>query len=218
MILILGCLKRLVAVVLLLVIAVLVWHFRDTIVTGWHRFRGEAPPAVATPADLARSGQLKLSSLAKGSAQGRVALSGGEVQALLHSRFSGMVPDYLDSARVELDGDRIKLLGRIPTDRLPNVQGMGEVMGLLPDTTDVAVTGQVIPLGGGRAALAVDQVTAARIPLPHKLVTELIDRVRRGGNAPSGALPFPLPRGANTAYVRSDSLVLLSAAPAGSGS
>ena len=57
----------------------------------------------------------------------------------------------------------------------------------------------------------VDNITAAGIPLPHKLVPETIRKIRAKPRAdlPDDALEFPLPNGANTAYVRGDSLVLL---------
>lgn len=217
--LLLGCFRNLVLLIVLVAIAAGVYLYRDRITAEWHRFRGDEPKVVVvSPEELATRAERKVASLADGPPPSRVALSQQELQALLKTRFSGMVPSYLDSARVELEGDRIRLIGRIPTDRLPRVQGVGEVMGLLPDTTEITVTGQVIPLEGERAALAVDQVTAAKIPLPRRLVSEMLRRVRRpdGGALPPDALPLPLPKGVSGAYVRSDSLILLArgAAPA----
>lgn len=212
MLLLLGCFRNLVLLILLVAVGAGIYLYRDRIAEEWHRFRGdEKPVAVATPEQLAASAERKVASLADGPPPSRVALSEAELQALLKTRFAGMVPQYLDSPRVALEGDRIHLHGRIPTDRLPRVQGVGEVMGLLPDTTDITVTGQVIPLEGQRAALAVDQVTAAKIPLPRRLVSEMLRRVKRPGDAdlPPDALPLPLPRGVSGAYVRSDSLILL---------
>lgn len=210
--LLLGCFRNVVLLILLVAVGAGIYLYRDRIAQEWHRFRGdERPVAVATPEEVAAMAERKVATLADGPPPARVALSEAELQALLKTRFKGMVPRYLDSARVELDGDRIHLKGRIPTDRLPRVPGVGEIMGLLPDTTDITVTGQVIPLEGERAALAVDQVTAAKIPLPRRLVTEMLQRVKRPGTAdlPPDALPLPLPRGVAGAYVRGDSLILL---------
>ena len=139
-----------------------------------------------------------------------------ELQALLRSRFAPALPAWLDSTRIRLEGDRIRLSGRVPLDHLPQVRDLGQVAGLLPDTSEVAVTGQVIPLSRGRVALAVDQVTAAHIPLPRRLIPDVLGRMKKPGDTtPSDALSLPLPRTISSAYVRNDSLILLSGAGAG---
>ena len=64
---------------------------------------------------------------------------------------------------------------------------------------------------GGRVALAVDQVRAARIPLPKRLVASALSKLGRKPEAglPADALALRLPSGADAAYVRGDSLVFL---------
>ncbi len=190
MVLIFGCLRRIVSLIVL---------------------------AAVAPADAERSAEVKLRALESASPPARTALSGDELQALVRTRFSGVLPRWVDSARIQLEGDKVRLSGRVPVDRLPQVKDLGQVAGLLPDTTEVAVSGQVIPLTGGRVALAVDQVTAAHIPLPRRLNAQIIGGLRRGAPAdlPPDALPLPLPRSISSAYVRGDSLVLLTSGSGG---
>jgi hypothetical protein len=85
------------------------------------------------------------------------------------------------------------------------------VAALLPDTTEVTVRGQLLPLDGGRVAFAIDEVTAAHIPLPRRIVPAALERLGRRDEPglPRDALALPLPPGAAGAYVRADSLVLL---------
>lgn len=218
MILIFGCLRRIVSLVVLAALAFVAWQYRATIMAAWQRFRGAQPVAEAPPADVQRSAQAKYAALA-GRQPARVALSGDELQALLRTRFAGLLPRWVDSARIELQGEQVRLSGRVPVDRMPEVKGLGEVAGLLPDTTEVAVKGQVIPLGRGRVALAVDQVSAAHVPLPRRLVPRILAGLKRGqpaeASAPADALVLPLPRTISSAYVRGDSLILMTSGSGG---
>ncbi len=222
MILIFGCLRRVVSLVVLAALVFLVWYYRATILDKWHRIRGEPPAAAESPVDAERSAQAKYTALASGRPPARVALSEDELQALVRTRFSGMLPRWVDSARIQLEGDKVRLSGRVPVDHLPDIKSLGEVGGLLPDTTEVAVKGQVIPLGQGRVALAVDQVTAAHVPLPRRLIPQILGGLKKGRPAeattPPDALVLPLPRTISSAYVRGDSLVLLTSGSAGATS
>ena len=220
MILIFGCLRRVVSLVVLAALVFLVWHFRSTILASWHRFRGEqSAVASSSPVDAERSAQAKYAALAGARPPARVALSEDELQALLRTRFAGVLPRWVDSARIQLVGEQVRLSGRVPVDHLPEVKSMGEVAGLLPDTTEVAVKGQVIPLGRGRVALAVDQVTAAHVPLPRRLIPQILAGLKQGrpGEAalPADALLLPLPRSIASAYVRNDSLILMTSGSGG---
>jgi hypothetical protein len=96
-------------------------------------------------------------------------------------------------------------------ERLPQLSELGEAAAFLPDTTEVGVTGQLLPLRAGRVALAVDQVRAARIPLPKRLVPGALRKLGRKAEPglPADALALPLPPGVDAAYVRGDSLVFL---------
>ncbi len=207
-----GCLRRLIGIVVVLVLlAVGVWYFRAPLLRAWRDVRQDREGVPMTAAATAREAQRKLEALADGAPPGRVALSGPELQSLLSTRFAMFLPAYVDSPRIALGGGRVHLRARVPTDHLPHPRGVGEVIGMLPDTTDVTVTGEVIPLPDGRFALAVDEVTAAHIPLPHRLVPALIAGLRKGATkgVPADALPLPLPRAARAAYVRGDSLILI---------
>lgn len=211
MILLFGCLRRLVSLVILVAIGLAVWHYWPTIQAKYRQFRGQPVTAAVSPEEAARTANAKLRALESGSPPARTALSEDELQALLRTRLQGVLPRWVDSARIRLEGDRVRLSGRVPVDRMPQIRSLGEVAGLLPDTTEVAVSGQVIPLEEGRVALAVDQVTAAHIPLPRRLIPAITGGLRHGRpGIPADALPLPLPSNITSAYVRGDSLILLS--------
>ncbi len=226
MILLLGCAKRIVTLAVIVALAFAAWHYRANLVAAWDsrsnpseawsRLLG-APAAASTtsPEEAARTARVKLDALTGPHPPARTALSSAELQALVHRLITPDMPRWVDSTRVELEGNQFRVSGRVPADRIPQVKELGEVAGLLPDTPEVAVKGQLLPLPGGGAALAVDQVTAAHIPVPHRLIPAVVRSLKRPGDtSPPDQLRLPLPRSVSSAYVRNDSLILLSAGAA----
>lgn len=206
-----GCLRGVVALVLVAALAVVGYLERDRLLDMWHEVRGVAVTAPAQPSpELAEDAQNKLDALADGRAD-TATLTEVELQSLLQYRYMALLPGFVDSARVELDGNRIRVSGKVPIDRLPDVEGLSQAAALLPDTTDLSVTGQLLPLTGGRVALGVDEVSVSRIPLPDRLINAALRSLGRRDEAglPADAIALPLPSGAANAYVRGDSLVVV---------
>jgi hypothetical protein len=206
-----GCLKSIVGLVLVLVLAVFLFLNRDRISSAWSDLRGGKEKTTLGPSpELADIASQKLSELKSGKRES-VALSETEIQSLLQFKYRQLLPAFVDSPRVEFDKGKIVVQARVPVDRLPQLNELGEAAAFLPDTTEVGVTGQILPLRDGRVALAVDQVRAARIPLPRRLVSGALRKLGRKDEPglPADALAVPLPPGAAAAYVRGDSLVFL---------
>lgn len=208
-----GCLKRIVTLFVLLLIVALAWLNQDRIRELWRELRGGEPAVQLPTAELAERTAARIDSLDAGQLD-RIALSQVDLQSLVQYRFTGIIPAFVDSPRVELDGDRMRLRGRVPVDKLPRVDELGEAAAFLPDTSELTLTGSLLPLDSGRVAVAVDQVTAAKIPLPRRLIPGALRRLGRTDEPglPSDALALRLPFGASGAYIRNDSLVLLRSA------
>lgn len=207
--------RRLFMVALLVCGAALAWTYREELGRAWDAFRAGASPQVPSPA-LADSAQAKLAMLS-GPDPERVALSEAEVQSLVQFRVAGHLPGYVVEPEVTLEKDRLRVAAQVPTDRFPRIDELAEVVGFLPDTTEVMVSGQLIPLRGHRVGFAVDEVSAARVPLPRGLIPTLLRRFGRGDEPglPPDAVPLPLPAGAAGAYVRNDSLIIVPRTEAG---
>lgn len=206
-----GCLKSLAGLVLVMVLAVFLFLNRDRISTAWQDLRGGKEETELGPSpELAEIAQNKLAGLKAGESEA-VALSENEIQSLLQYRYRQLLPAFVDSPRVKLEDGKIVVQARVPVERLPQLNELGEAAGFLPDTAEVGVTGTVLPLRAGRVALGVDQVRAARIPLPKRLVPGALRKLGRKDEPglPADALALPLPPGADAAYVRGDSLVFL---------
>jgi hypothetical protein len=141
-------------------------------------------------------------------------LTTDEVQSLLVFEYRQLLPAYVDSPRISMEGDHLRLRVRLPTERLPGIRRMGEIAALLPDTTDLDVRGILLPAANGHIAFAVDGVAAQRIPLPRRLVPSALQALGREDrpDLPADAIDLLLPNGVRAAYVRGDSLVLLGTA------
>ena len=205
-----GCLKSIIMLVLLVALAVGLFLNRERVMNAWHDFRGREAAPAGPSQELADAAASKLDDLKAGDAQS-VSLSETELQSLLQYKYLQLLPAFVDSPSVDLDGDKITVNARVPLEQLPSLSELGEVAAFLPDTTELSVSGKLLPLSNGRVALAVDQVRAARIPLPRRLISSALGKLGRKEEAglPRDALALPLPPGADAAYVRGDSLVFL---------
>ena len=205
-----GCLKSLIGLVLIAVVAVVLYLNKDRITQKWHGLREGDKVEVFPSRALADSAAVKIDDLGKGR-RTRIALTQLELQSLLQYKYKELLPAFVDSPTIELKGNKIAVKGSVPVDRLPSVGELGEAASFLPDTTEVAVTGELLPLRTGRVALTVDEVKAARIPLPHRLIPKALARLGRKDEPglPSDAMSVKLPPGADAAYVHGDSLIFL---------
>jgi hypothetical protein len=217
--------RKLFVVLVVAVVALALYRFRPEVRELWDAARSRwAVLRKATPegvdasdpqasSEIAQRARAKLERMSDGSGISE-SFTGQELQSLLEFEYRQLLPAFVDSPRVSIDGDRIRLRVRIPTDRIPSLADLGEVAALLPDTADLDVRGTLLPAEEGRIAFAVDGVSAHRIPLPKRLVPaalEALGRTHRPG-LPTDAIELPLPRGVRAAYVRGDSLVLLASA------
>jgi hypothetical protein len=211
-----GCLRRLIGLAVILVVIGAAYLYRDRLALLWYEVKarfGATGPVASSPVaseELAVQAAGKLASLAGGQSD-RASFSGLELQSLLEYRYQQLLPGFVDSPRVEIDDSRLRLHMRVPVDRIPASPEFEDVAPFLPDTANLAVRGQLIPVGEG-IAFAVDELTAQRIPLPSRMVPGALAMLGRedAPGLPEDAIAIPLPRGVRVAYLRADSLILLS--------
>lgn len=199
-------------VLLLLFVLVLV-------LAGWtlrYRIKGllgmgpeEVPYETPPSEQLAQFADDKLQQLKDGRAD-QVSFHAAELQSLLMFRFVQLLPAFVDSPHVHIREGKIEVAARIPVEHLPNISELGEAAGFLPDTTEVELIGTLIPLDSGRVGLSIEEVRAAQIPLPHRLVPNALQKLGRKPEKglPKNALALPLPGGVGSAVVEHDSLIL----------
>ena len=208
-----GCLRRILAVVVLLALLVAAWIFRDQLLGLWQGLRDGDEPEIASPA-LAERAERKLATLNEPDPPARVALSSAELQSLVAYRMVESLPPFILDPVVTVEEGDLRVSARVPTDEVAGVGGIGgsdEILAMLPDTTEVEAKAHLIPLGTGRVGLAVDEVTAASIPLPSRVIPRILESVGRRDEAslPAQALAVNLPAGVAGVYARGDSIIFI---------
>lgn len=181
------------------------WLFRDTIA---RLLGGGRPEATAVSQDAAAQAEEKLARLAEDGET--VRLNDVEFTSLMRYRLRDRIPGDLESPAVAFRGDTVRLMARVPSDRLPDVPELGAARAFLPDTADVDIVGRLAPLRNGRTAFEVRRITFAGIPVPDRLYPQALERMGRRdepGLSPSG-YAFPLPNGVGAARVEGGELVL----------
>lgn len=205
-----GCLRRVIVLAVVFGGAALAWQYRAPLRAAWNAFRTDGVDQSGRPATRPEGVEAKLASLDNGSTD-RVALREDELQSLIEARSDQFLPPYIVAPRVELRGARLKVRFQVPTDRFPRVEELGEVLGFLPDTTEVVASGQLIPLRESRVGITIDELSAARIPLPRGMIPAILRRLGRQDEPglPPDAFGIALPKGVSNAYIRGDSLIFM---------
>ena len=142
-----------------------------------------------------------------------ISLSGVELESLVRYSAPGVLPEGVTPPRIEFRSDRIHLEGRVAVNAFPPVPEVERIVGVLPDTVSVNLSGSVLPYEAGRAALQVDRIRVGGIPLPRRLTPRLLEILGREDRVglPPDAMDVPLPSGLGSAYIQSNRLVLQAA-------
>jgi hypothetical protein len=201
--------RTIVFILFVLVVALAAWRFQEPLRNALANVRGDRGRAAEASPELAAAADRKLDALASGETR-LIALGGPELQSLLQYQYAQVLPAFVDSPRVDIRRGRLRVRGRVAVENLPRIGGIGDAASFLPDTAELAVTGQFMPLGDGRVALGIDEVSTGMIPLPRRFLPGLLRQLGRRDEPglPEDALALPLPSGASTAYLRGDSLYL----------
>ncbi len=209
-----GCMRRIVLLVVLVALLAGAWIFRAQLLGMWQNLRSAAEPTVVS-AELADRAEQKLAVLHEPDAPARVTLTSAELQSLVTYRIAETLPGFILTPRVTVEDGELRVHARVPTDEVSGMRGLGgseEILSMLPDTTEVEAKGHLIPLGDGRVGLAIDEVTAASIPMPSRLIPRLLESIGRRDEPglPAEALAVRLPTGATSVFMHGDSIVFVS--------
>lgn len=191
-------------VVVVLLLAVGAWVFRDHI-PGLGRPGSDVATKISPEA--AEQAQAKLERL---KAEGdTVHLTAVEFTSLIRYHLAGLTGPLRDPT-VEFVDNTLQLSGRVPTDLIPSSPDIDRVRGFLPDTADVTLNGSLRTLRPGRAALDIGAVTVARVPVPASYYPVALQKMGRRDEAglQPAEYPFTLPAGVGSARVEGGELVL----------
>ena len=211
-------LKRVGLAVLLLAVAYGGFRWGATVFPPLERalgWAGGTDPSNSAPplpsAELADSTLDRFERFRNGEGPDRLVLTGRELTSVVRFALPGLVPPGVEEPFVELSEGRVRLGARVALDAFPRLPRLEGIVGVLPDTVGIRLGGSLVPYDQIHLALMVDKVEASRIPLPRRMVSEVLagfGRARPRG-LPEDALAVPLPDGIQAVYVKQDSLILV---------
>ena len=203
-----GFLGRVLLLIALVLVAVGAWLAWPRIVD---RPAPEGGGRVQPSPALAEATLDRFERFRAGTSGTQLALGDAEISSVLRYALPGILPPGVGDPDVRLLGSDVTLTARVATAAFPDLPALEPVVGMLPDTVSVRMEGWLGQFGRQSLAFHVEHIEAAAIPLPDRLVPEVLaglGRTHRGG-LPDNALHVPLPAGIDSVYVARDSLVLL---------
>ncbi|HKJ03792.1 MAG TPA: hypothetical protein VJ997_15095 [Longimicrobiales bacterium] len=210
--------KKLLGLAVLIVVAYAGYRWGPVVFPSLERALGLAADTAAvvpgTPqpsAELAEATLDRFEAFRAGDGEERLALGGNELTSVIRYALPGIVPHGVADPTVTLAEGRVHLTARVAVRAFPKLPRLDDIVGLLPDTVLVAMDGTLVALDQAFLSLMVDRVEVSRIPLPRRLVSEVLDGFGRQGpsSLPKDALAVPVPDGVGSVYVQGDSLVLI---------
>lgn len=213
-----GLLKRLLSLLALLCVAYAGFRWGRLVFPPMERALGlggaesEVTVAPSEPSpELADSTLDRFERFRDGDGPDRMALSGMELSSVVRFSLPGIVPPGVADPAVELTDGRVRLSARVAVAAFPRMPRLDDIIGVLPDTVTVEMTGSLVPLDQEHLALLVDHIEASGIPLPRRLIPEVLRGFGRDASRalPDDALAVPKPDGVQSVFVQRDSLVLI---------
>jgi hypothetical protein len=196
-----GCIARLGCLFLLLVGCVVAWFTRDR----WmprHLQSGAAStaavptwqPLTEAAADSASNALNKLSQ-----ARGQVfqTISAQAAASYVFRQLAHRPVDPSDSLEATGAGDKISMRASVKLSDLGGLGDVGPILGMVRDRERVMLTGTMRVVSPGMAEFQISEARIRDLPLPHAMLSSLVNRVERGGHPPGvdvDALPLPIPR------------------------
>lgn len=192
------------------------WRWGDSVfprIESWLGVGAQTATEVAATPELAQRTVDRVENFRHDGEAPEMALGQAEVASVLRYAAPGVLPEGVTPPDVELRDGRVHLSTRVGLSAVPRVPELEHVLGILPDTVPVEIDGSLMPFGDDDAALVVHRIQASGIPLPRRLIPRLLEAFGRRDRTglPPDAMILPLPGGLRSAYIHSDSLILVAA-------
>ncbi len=209
-----SCLGQIATVILVVAAAYAGWRWGPAVFPRVEEWLGVGTEVVVegpepTP-ELADSVLSRVRAFMESGEDGRMVLSGRELTSVIRYAVPGLIPEGIEDPEVTLEAGRVHLKARVALSAFPELPDLGPVLGILPDTLNVTLQASLMPYEDMELALLVHRIEASRIPIPRRLIPDILGamgRVNKPGLPPE-AITVPLPSGLESAYVLTDSLIL----------
>jgi len=213
-----GCLRSLITqigcLVVLVALVVLGWVYREQTMDVVRRLRGQPPRAEVAwvqPAAAPAPAQAKLTRLAQRGGPAYEDLSAAEVGALLDAALARTGRRVVDSVRVGLLQDEIRIGGSLDLSGVPR-SALGPFQGALGQREPVVIGGPLAVDSAGRLVMEVTTLKVKDFPFPRSTIPALVRQLRLPG-AQGSAIPVPGITGVGDVRVTPEHVRFYRAAP-----
>lgn len=204
-----GCLRSLIAQVGCLVVLVALvffgWVYREQVADVVRRLRGQPPKAdvvwVQPAADTAEA-QEALAQLARRGGPAYVDLTAADVGALLDAALARTGRRVVDSVRVGLLADELRIGGSLDLSGVPR-SALGPFQGVLGSREPVVIGGPLAVDSAGRLVMRVTTLRVKDFPFPRSTIPALVRQLRIPG-VEGNAVPVPGITGAGDVRITAD--------------
>jgi hypothetical protein len=200
----LGCLRRLIGLAILLVIALFAWMYRDR----WMPGRSTDSADTATAANAAAvvwqpvtdSGAARaregVQSLARDGGPAYVDLEAGDLLSYVAQALARRLPASANDMEAAVRDDQLVVRATIALDDAKIAEALGPLRGMLRSRETIEMAGELRVVEAGLGELRVAEVKVGDLRLPAAAIPALLRQIRRG-EQPAGvadnALTLELP-------------------------
>jgi hypothetical protein len=223
-----GCLRRLLGIAIIAVIAIAAWHYRDRWWPGARAGAGAgadstAAAGITQPAEWeqvtdegATRARTAIESLGRPSGPVFANLTAGDLLSYAFLSLSKQLPASASDVRAAVVNDRLVLRATIALDDIKAVEALGPFAGFLGSRETLQLGGTVNVVRPGLAQFRVDEVAIRELEIPRRAIPKLLELVTRG-ERPEGiaadALPITIPEYIGDARVGRGRITLYKAVP-----
>jgi len=211
-----GLVSKLVSLALIALVAYAGWRWGDAVFPALQsRFGiGDGPTIGAEMPEyseaLGATTLQRIEAFQVGS-EAELTLSGAEITSLLRYNRADVLPDGIHTPTVRFEDGHAYTSARVALADFPGLPDLGPVAGMLPDTVSLELQGSVMGFGDREAALLVQGIEVAGVPLPRRVIPEVLTALGRSDRdgLPAEAVAVFLPTGIASAHVEADRLILV---------
>ncbi len=192
-----GCLRRIGCLVVLAIIAVCGWIFRDR----WMPMVfGKPRPVTATwegvTPERATKARDALQSLGQKSGPVFTNLKAADIAAVLLDGSAGTLPSSVQGAEATVEGDQVHLRATINLDDIKGLDILGPFGDFVGKRERFELGGTLGVVSSGVGEFRVESARIGDLPIPRQAIPKLLQRLQRGTRPPGLAdngVPFKLP-------------------------
>ncbi|TVP75273.1 MAG: hypothetical protein EA352_08600 [Gemmatimonadales bacterium] len=206
-----GCLGRIVALLLLVLVVALLWRFGPDLADAWVD-RHLPTASEDTSPELAGNVMVRYERLLAGVSE-EILLTGAEVESLLRYSFEGVFPESVTEPAVGIADGEVRLTFLVERSAL-DLPGPDALLAPFPARLPMEGRGRLLPGSDRRALLVLHRVDLMGVPLPRRWISMVLPTVlpSGAGDLPPEAIPIALPPGVGEIRLDGD-LVVIRATP-----